>query len=125
MAIFLSRFALKNQYSSKSRGFSSTNQDGDNIPKVFSLAAKPFFLEIFQIFAQNITRISSNIFFFFKSSIIEGVYLGLSCEPPSFQPYRTKRNFSWLENYLFVLPMDEGLDKFMKAIYIIKREVPI
>lgn len=124
MAIFLSRFALKNQYSSKSRGFSSTNQDGDNIPKVFSLAAKPIFLEIFQIFAQDITRISSNILFFFKSSIIEGVYLGLSCEPPSFQPYRTKRNFSWLENYLFLLLMDEGLDKFMKAMSL-EEDVPV
>lgn len=124
MAIFLSRFALKNQYSSKSRGFSSTNQDGDNIPKVFSLAAKPIFLEIFQIFAQDITRISSNILFFFKSSIIEGVYLGLSCEPPSFQPYRTKRNFSWLENYLFLFLMDEGLDKFMKAMSL-EEDVPV
>lgn len=117
MAFFSSRFSLVTKYSSSGRDFVSTNQDGDNCRKVPFLAAKRIHLEIFQIFVQDLTSISPNIQFSFKSSIFEVVLVGFSKPPPLLQNLiSTQKILDWSESVLFLLLMDGGLSKVMQAM---------
>ncbi|KAF2586504.1 hypothetical protein F2Q70_00036717 [Brassica cretica] len=125
MTFFSLRFSIKAKDSSTGRDFGSTNQEGDNLRRDLCLAAKQNFLEIFQIFAQDITGISPNIYFSLKSSKEKCVFVGFSLQPPYTNRYlATRKKPLWFESSLFLLLMDEGLAKVMQAMSI-EEDLPV